>query len=280
MKLIRYTITDIKRNIINVRFVILIFSVTVICLMTTIYIDEKGQSYTAIEAMFTIDRAVMLSDNSFSSYTVFTRGLSGRYSAMFFCVITAVSSVSTLIDERKSGYLRFVMMREDVLRFSASKLISAMISGGLLILAGNILYGMIVYAGFPGISEYSIEGISWLSGNLKVKAALYLVRTFVYGAFSVLPAMLLSAFMRSKYLNICLPYMLSFIHLTAINKLYPINGEKPGRLYKILEQFQLSSISDVVTDHTAKKLILCTALILFVFLIFTAGLKRRCDYAQ
>lgn len=280
MKLIRYTITDIKRNIINVRFIILIFAVAVICLMTTIYIDEKGQSYTVIEAMFTIDRTVILGDYSFSSYSVFTHGMNSGYSAMFFCVITAVSSVSTLIDERKSGYLRFVMMREDVLRFSASKIISAMISGGLLILAGNILYGIIVYAEFPSILEYNIEGIPWLTGNLKAKAVLYLVKTFVYGAFPVLPAMLLSAFMRSKYLNICLPYMLSFIHLTAIDKLFPVNGEAPGRLYKILEQLQLSSLCNIVTEHTADKLILCTALVLFVFLIFTVGLKRRCDYAQ
>lgn len=272
MRLVYSIFSELKRNIINLRCLLLSVSAAMICFMTYIYSDRFGRNYTVAEALFLFDKEFLLKE-SITFENVFMLNLSGVYSGMFFSILSSVSCITVLCQERKSGYLRFIMNRESIVRYSVSKYIAAIISGGCVILLGTVIFALVAMCKFP-FSE-SISTISLVSIISR-----HLLRAFIYGGFSVLPAVLISSFLNNIYLIVCFPYMLSFIHTTTITKLIAQNGDAPGIICDVLIELQLSNLCYIIDDFSVKKCITCIVIIIFVYTVFYLGIKGRCDYAQ
>lgn len=85
-----------------------------------------------------------------------------------------------------SGALRQLLLRENDRSYCMSKVIAAMLAGGITLLIANIVYGIICYAAFPSLSCYPAEDVSeyiasQFSEGIPVFVINYIIKTFLYG---------------------------------------------------------------------------------------------------
>lgn len=213
---------DLNKTVINIGFVGAALMTSLLCFTATAYMDPSNQkTYTIMEAFYSFDLRFVQSDDTFASINLFTRGLSG-YVTMFLPIIVAFPFMVSFCAERNNGLMRFTISRTGKMRYYLSKFFASFLGGGLAVLLGLLLYGIAVYIMFPTFSSYDInpEMMQYIYKDSEVKRFLmYIASGFIYGAFSTLPAFLLSSFCKNPYIITCLPFMLVYIWTTAISKL-------------------------------------------------------------
>ena len=141
---------------------------------------------------------------------------------MFIPIIVAFPFMVTFCTERNSGLMRFTITRSGKWRYYLSKFLSAIISGGLSVMLGVLLFGLFTALLFPGLTSYDVpaEQMEWLLPDGYGAMILKMLGTsFLYGTLSTLPALFLSSFCRNPYIITCLPFMLTYVRDTGVNKL-------------------------------------------------------------
>lgn len=211
---------DLNKTVVNLGFVGAALMTCLLCFTAISYRDEyTDKSYSVIEAFFTFDREFLLSKDSFSSVSQFSRGLSS-YITMFIPIIVAFPFMVTFCAERNNGLMRFTISRTGKLRYYLSKFFASFIGGGLAVLIGLVFYGIAVYIMFPTSSSYFGSAQVYMGNEREIKQILQTLSAgFTYGAFATLPAFFLSSFCKNPYIITCLPFMLVYIWGTAIRKL-------------------------------------------------------------
>ena len=214
--------SDLEKSLINIGFLGAVLMTCVLCFTAQAYSDtSNGQSFSVFEALFRLDKRLILSDSSLSSVSIFQKALSG-YITMFLPIIVAFPFMISFCTERNSGLMRFTITRSGKWRYYLSKFFSAVIGGGLSVMLGVALFGILTAILFPSLSGYDVpaEQLEWLLPNgYGVMIARMLGTAFLYGALSTLPALFLSSFCRNPYIITCLPFMLNYVRDTGINKL-------------------------------------------------------------
>lgn len=212
---------DLNKTVLNIGFLGAALMTCLLCFTATAYTDPSNQkSYTIMEAFYSFDKQFVQSNKVFASVRLFTSGLSG-YITMFIPIIVAFPFMVSFCSERNNGLMRFTISRTGKLRYYLSKFFASFLGGGLAVLIGLVLYGIAVYIMFPSLSSYPPD--PWLTefeqpGEIEMVVRM-LASGFIYGAFSTLPAFLLSSFCKNPYIITCLPFMLVYIWTTAIRKL-------------------------------------------------------------
>lgn len=213
---------DLNKTVVNLGFVGAALMTCLLCFTASAYMDPSTQkSYSIIEAFYSFDLRFVQSNETFASINLFTRGLSG-YVTMFLPIIVAFPFMVSFCAERNNGLMRFTISRTGKLRYYLSKFFASFLGGGLAVLIGLLIYAAAVYIMFPSFSTYKLDPemmhYSYPDSEMK-RFLMYLAAGFIYGAFSTLPAFLLSSFCKNPYIITCLPFMLVYIWTTVITKL-------------------------------------------------------------
>ena len=213
---------DLNKTVLNIGFVGAALMTCVLAFTASAYMDTTtDKSYTVIEAFLTFDKKFVESDYTFASMNVFSKALSG-YISMFIPIIVAFPFMVSFCAERNNGLMRFTITRAGKLRYYLSKFTASLLGGGLAVAFGMILFGIVVRIAFPSIYSYGLdpESLQWTVPNGEMSIVWrVLLSSFIYGAFSTLPAFFLSSFCRNPYIITCLPFMLVYVWQTAISKL-------------------------------------------------------------
>ena len=117
---------------------------------------------------------------------------------------------------------------------------------------GYLIFIGLVLLLFPHLSEYSSQQTEMFYENLRyvfpeisngilLPAVKTLCSVFVYGAFWAMPAMLLTAVVRNKYIVMCVPFFLKYA------------------LGQLCQKLQAQAVSDI--QHTDMKLLELTGVI-------------------
>lgn len=212
---------DLNKTVINLGFLGAALMTCLLCFTAEAYMDSSTQkSYTIIEAFYTFDKQFVQANSTFASVYLLGRAFMG-YVSMFLPIIVAFPFMVSFCAERNNGLMRFTISRTGKLRYYLSKFFASFIGGGLAVLIGLVIYGIAVYIMFPSLSSYPPD--PWMTESHQPAELEMVIRTllsgFVYGAFSTLPAFLLSSFCKNPYIITCLPFMLVYIWNTAITKL-------------------------------------------------------------
>ena len=213
---------DLNKTLINAGFVGAAVMTCILAFTGFAYRDESNdKSYSIFEAFFSFDRSFIESRSEFAWTTLFSSGLSG-YISMFIPIIVAFPFMVSFCAERNNGLMRFTITRAGKLRYYLSKFTASLLGGGLAVAFGMILFGIVVRIAFPSIYSYGLdpESLQWTVPNGEMSIVWrVLLSSFIYGAFSTLPAFFLSSFCRNPYIITCLPFMLVYVWQTAISKL-------------------------------------------------------------
>ena len=275
---------DLKKSVVNIGFAAAVITAVILCFTASAYVDSSNdKDYSVFEAVFTLDK--FADDFTLSSIIIFGKALSG-YIGLFMPVIAAFPFMVTFCSERNSGFMRLSVIRSGKNKYYISKFLSSVISGGLAVTLGVLIYGIIVALIFPSLSDYEISSemlrIYTPNGTAAV-AAKVLINAFIYGAVAVLPAFFLSSFCNDPYIITCVPFLLKFIQDTALNKIssdFIING-KYDKL-NMLIPFYPDSLVQITNRNTFDGVFIATIIInaAYVFLVlagFITIMNKRID---
>lgn len=300
MKLFRIIKNDLSIIIKNKGFWISVIVTLLLCFTTTLYTDSLNKQYSVIEVLLSFDKQFILSDISYSSLNVMLISRASKL-FMFIPIVATFSFVQGVCDEKKSRFKRSVILRSGKIKYHIGKLISSIISGGLVISLGYLLFCICIYFLFPSINEYGKEiadtNISELLlynkaivtyfynaiGSIGI-ILLAFIGMFLYGAFATLPTLLLLSITNDKYFLTCLPFIFKYSFDMWSNKVFlsTISGGNLSTINKwIIENCRLENLYNVFSlDGKLESIIFYLTSLMIISIIYLVVVNRRVDYGE
>ena len=245
--------TDFYKIVTGYGMYLCVLFTIILCFGTSIHIDMmNNDQYSVIRSLITFDREFMLSSYDFISINVALKG-AGSWLSMFIPIISAFAYIPLVCDESESKSIRNAVFRSSKLKFYLLRFITAVLSGGFAVMIGYMVFCGMVFILFPGIGEFPAETrefyIQYLSdvypstADFGIGSALVIkfAEIFVYGAIAAIPAILLTAVSKNKYVVLCIPFFIKYALTQTSVKLIAqaySNGEGVGG--------KLTDISNVI----------------------------------
>lgn len=235
--------TDFYKIVTGYGMYLCVLFTIILCFGTSIHIDMmNNDQYSVIRSLISFDREFMLSSYDFISINVALKG-AGSWLSMFIPIISAFAYIPLVCDESESKSIRNAVFRSSKLKFYLSRFITAVFSGGFAVMIGYMVFCGMVFILFPGIGEFPAETrefyIQYLSdvypstADFGIGSALLIkfAEIFVYGAIAAIPAILLTAVSKNKYVVLCIPFFIKYALTQTSVKLIAqaySNGEGAG----------------------------------------------------
>lgn len=189
-------------------FICVIFTV-VLLFYANIHTDYSTQSrYSVIRGLLYYSREELADEYEFCNTLVVQNARSGWF-MLFAPILGAFCFVPIITTEREENALRFQIFRTSKLKYFISEFFAGAISAGTATALGYAVFSAIVSPLFPSVSEMSDLAKNMLEGTTFNFPKL-LLRTWCFGAFWSIPAMLLTSVLRNKYLIMCIPFFIKY----------------------------------------------------------------------
>lgn len=298
MKTLRLIKVNLSKVLTSVGFYACVLLTVLLCFTAQAYYDiTENRNYSVIGVLSEFTREEMLTDSQFSAYQILSCVSSGWLS-LFIPIIAAFPLMPLICDERESKCVRYSAFRSAKFSFSTGNFLTALMSGGLAVLCGFVLFAVLVYTLFPNISEYAPElkesAEWWISGTYPLfekygypyLVALDFVEMFLYGALSAIPALIMTAFMKNKYLVLCIPFFLKYLVMqlhTGIMRKAIYNVENVDqKLLDILSVTEPDAMGDIFSygETMWRNVLFHAVLLIAAFALYYAVMNRRVDCGE
>lgn len=298
MKTLRLMIVNLRKVLTSVGFYACVLLTVLLCFTAQAYHDiAENKNYSVIGVLLEFTREEMLTDSQFSAYQILSSVSSGWLS-LFIPIIAAFPLMPLICDERESKCVRYSAFRSSKFSFNTGSFLTAMISGGLAVLCGFVLFAVFVYMLFPNISEYAPElkesAEWWMSGTYPLfekygysyMIALDCLEMFLYGAVSAIPALIMTAFMKNKYLVLCIPFFLKYSAMqlhTGILKKIIYNVENVNqKIFDILSATEPDAMGDIFSygETMWRNVLFHAVLLIAAFALYYVVMNRRVDCGE
>lgn len=298
MKTLKLINVNLRKVMTSAGFYACVLLTALLCFTAQAYHDiAENKNYSVIGVLLKFTREEMLTNSQFSAYEMISC-VSGGWLSLFIPIVAAFPLMPLICDERESKCVRYSAFRSSRLSFSTGSFLTAMISGGLSVFCGFVLFALFVYMLFPNISEYAPELREstewWISGAFPLFSRfgyLYLIaldclEMFMYGALSAVPALIMTAFMKNKYLVLCIPFFLKYaatqLHTGLLRDVYyNIENINEG-LLDILSITELDAIGDIFSygEQMWRNMLFYAVLLIMGFALYSIVMSRRVDFGE
>lgn len=242
----------IKRIILNKAFWLSVAIASLLLLCSIVYTDiDSGQQYLFISLFY--DKASMQAlEYGFISLGDIFLGYDSSYLWMFCPIIVGIPCVIVKKTER------FALFRTTKNKYFLSKYFSAIIAGGAIMFFAYLIFGLVC----NGMSKESILNIYFIKKLLSV---------FIWGITASIPATILSEFVRSKYLILCIPFVINYFLNIFLYRFIP----EGIREYVMPDSFVTLFLRE---NRVIKGCLIYAAIIIFgCALLKKVIAERRCD---
>lgn len=240
------------------------------------YDDRTGDDLNIWHYFVHKDYDYLKSDISYCAY-MFAATKGGNWLSLFVPMISSLSFVNVLCDDKSSNYIRYEIYRSGYFKFKFAQFISITLSSGVCISIGYIAFVLFSILYFPHLSEYTYEVkesfISYcnfstfaklLLNNFGIPVLYFLliIENFFYGYVSALPALIVKSYTNNKYLIVCIPFLLNYFFTQLSLRL-------SGRAFSnIINPNSIKYICTEIINLTGV-LLLNLILLAFAFIMFT-----------
>lgn len=271
MKFVNMFMNDMKKTIGSIGFLLAIFVTTILLFSSTAYIDDKGQAFSIMECVF-FQKDILLNDYNFSSIMIFRKGMQG-YITLFIPIIASFPFVKSFCEEKNTGIIRFMITRTGRRVYYYSKVMTALLSGGLAIMLGVLFFGGMVSILFPGSAQYNQMSASVLQSpfvnNICSIVVKELVSSFLYGVVMTLPALVCCSFCKNPYLIAGIPFFSVYIQQILVNKLYQNKIESgefepAGKIYDFSPGAIKTIFDQMEQPESVKRILVVNAVLLVI----------------
>lgn len=288
--------TDFHKIVTGYGMYLCVLFTIILCFGTSIHIDMmNNDQYSVIRSLISFDREFMLSSYDFISINVALKG-AGSWLSMFIPIISAFAYIPLVCDESESKSIRNAVFRSSKLKFYLSRFITAVLSGGFAVMIGYMVFCGMVFILFPGIGEFPAETrefyIQYLSGvypstaDFGIGSALLIkfAEIFVYGAIAAIPAILLTAVSKNKYVVLCIPFFIKYALTQTSVKLIAqaySNGEGVGgRLTEISNMINLDYVLQIYEMKSYRLILLYIIVAISTLTLYMFIQLRRFDSGE
>lgn len=200
---------QLKRIVTSIEFWCCILFTIILLFSAQIFIESNtGERYSVTRVLIEFSKEEMTFNYEMCNTMILQNARSGWFS-LFAPIIAAFCFVPTICSEREEKASRFQIFRTTKLNFGVSQFFSGVVSGGIAIALGYIIFAVFVMILFPNIDEisgFSAEILQETAFNLP----LLTLKVFLFGAFWSIPAMFLTSVLNNKYLIMCIPFFLKY----------------------------------------------------------------------
>lgn len=273
-------ISEIKKSLYFPLFILSCIGVVCVCCFSEGYISANGKSYTIMELLLFLRSDVMLTDISLNRYNIWICGI-GTWTQLLLPFLLSVGYLYNVSGEKQSGFNRMLLVRETNIKYCVSKLMAVILSGGIILLAGYLLFGILVYMRFPSVYDYSVDKLKLymeMNPGFHEPAFCFIrcLRIFLYGMFINVFAYLVSIFFRDKYILICLPIMLKYIWGQGVMKLeIDAMNRESNAVLNLCSGLRIESILNYSVSSCRITLLLISLIYLIGFCLTLYLLKKR-----
>lgn len=274
-------ISEIKKALYFPFFIMSCLGVVLVCCLSEGYTSASGKTYTIMELLLFLPKDAMLSDIYLNRYDIWIRGI-GTWTQLLLPFLLSIGYLFTISHEKQAGFHRLLLIRESNFKYGVSKIIAAILSGGIILLAGYVLFGIFIYIKFPSIYEYSADKINfYMEMCHDFQEIFFCLRrcagVFLYGMCINVFAYLVSVFFTDKYVLVCLPLMLKYIWGQAVMKI-EVDAINNGRdnILNLCSGFRIENILNIKPSlYWGMTLFFITILYLFGLCLTLRLLKKR-----
>lgn len=279
-------------------FWLAVLAVAIISLTGIVARDISNESYNIFSLITTFSREqIMLEITTDAWNIIFTE--SGSYLWMFAPVLSGMPLIPLLCAERRNRAMRYELVRVGKNRFVFGKLISAMLSGGMVLMFGYAIFCLVIYILMPikGNKESSYMFLDMLieihpgfaeafeKFGVLLLLVMKLVLFFVYGAFMALMAYVLSSFITNKYIVLCVPYITNYIlSMFADRQMMTQVFYTKSKIYQnIVQGFRLQDFTKIyffTWDRIQAFIIQQMVFLIIGVAIYSIVIRKRCDCGQ
>lgn len=226
---------------------IMIIAVAGTCMLSVAYTDVDARQITVLGLFLQNNTEILLSDVNMNSLEIWRKGF-GMWTYILFPLFLTGGYIHMLSEERVYGGTLFYLIREGRIIYCMVKTVSAMVSGGVILLGGYAVYGLMVMMGFPGLSTYqSAEAAYYLEQAGIENVILYIFShcgwTFLYGMATGVFGYMVSVFFTEKYTLLCFPIMLSYIYSSVYSHIeQQMVDREQWKRQEIFQIFQFSNL--------------------------------------
>ena len=273
--------TEIDKTLKSPITVIMVLAVAGVCMLSEGYIDVNAHHSTVLSLMVSHNAELFASDVSMNRIEMWRIGF-GTWAYILIPLFLTFGYVYALSEERLHGGIQFYLIREGRTAYCISKTISAMISGGVILLAGYILYGLVVAMVFPGLSSYPAENAALYLEQTGISAVIPYILfrclwVFLYGMMISIFGYLVSVLFTEKYILLCLPMMLSYVYSSFYSRIesHLLDQEQ----WNLQEKFQVFDINNMIQGVGIKSRFATLTYLLVLYLcsmvLFLIKMKRN-----
>ncbi len=253
-------VTELKRNILSLKFPVMILLVTAGYIVSSIEELKFMWNYPKSDVIYFF----VLSHNV------------GSFTILSVLCCTVLNCISFLQDY-KSGYFRQCIIRSGKGCYAITKYLSCVISGGLILSLGQILFVVILATKFPLINQNSSMAESIIHGSDFTGELLangyevgyfmvYALIAFMYGALWSGVGVTVSAFFDDYYAASFSPYLLSLASSGVLSGFFA-----PDIIFRCA--FNLGGIFKSVLGA----IIYLSAIIAVLGMLFCKRVRWRCE---
>ena len=280
-------------------FWLAVLAVAAIALTGTVTKDMGNNSYTIFDLVSKFTNEQIMYDMIDASAWGIIYKESGSYLWMFVPVLAGMPLVPLLCAERKNKAMRYELIRVGKTKFVIGKMISSMLSGGLVLMLGYALFSLVIYILMPikgdvqGAYAYLDVMIEHHPGfdkiftkmGFSIILIMKLLLFFVYGAFSALMAYVLSSFITNKYIVLCIPYIANYMICMFVDRqmMRPAFWDNPKWFTDFVQFFKLDCITKIYLfnwDYIKGFAIQQLIFLIVGVIIYQVVMRRRCDCGQ
>ncbi len=214
MKFLHLLKTDLYRAVAHVNFGAAVLIFGALCFTAEGCVDA-GRSITVLELTLFYPAEEISNRFLLSGYHLFLAGI-GPYNLIFAPILAAIPSIPSFCQERRNGYLRFLLPRCGVACRYLSLFLSALFSGGLVVMAGYGLYGLCCCLLFPGLTADTAQ---WITAPVWSGVLAQLIGAFFFGMVAALLPVLLAGLSKNAYFILCTAFALFYTYCNFLNTL-------------------------------------------------------------
>lgn len=251
-----------------------VFGIVMLCTLGNCYVDGDGTRYMVL--------SVILRRNEFDLEFlhwkhIWESGLD-TWSYLFLPVLLSISYLMNLSAERRSGNLRFLLIRSGFLKYGFVKVISGAITSGAVLVLGYSLYGLLMLGIVP-LRLTDDFGMELSLGEFLLFILMRLLGMFLYGGLVHLFCTMVSILFQDSYMLFCLPMMMKYMYTQVLQKIEISAMEKDDFL--LLERVGAFRLENIIQMNFDGKwwMLLITMVLLYGLLGLMYGLyvKSRRD---
>ena len=296
LRTIRLVRVNLKKTLSSYGFFASTFLTIILLFTSSLYYDYSiNRDFSIIQVFLKFNRTDMLNDTRLCSYNVLQECVSG-WLKMFIPMIASFPFVSLQCTERAAGTVRFSGIRLPKQSYQTGTFLSAMISGGFVLISGFAVFSICSELMFPNITEYDTAlreeyelyfSDTYTLFNMLGYPYLIMLRffeMFLYGAVSAVPACFMTCLLKNKYLVISIPFFLKYMLLQNISRLQTAAyadlehiDERFLSFLNIINPDAVSKLSSYGIDIW-KNIMFYAILLIIAYVVYCVIMNRRWDY--